>query len=77
MKTFFLLILISLSSLMFGQTEDAWVYFNDKPNAATYLANPLTMLSQRAIDRRIAQGIPFDDKDVPLYPSYVNQISDA
>ncbi len=77
MKSFFLLILISLSSLMFGQTEDAWVYFNDKPNAATYLANPLTMLSQRAIDRRIAQGIPFDDKDVPLYPSYVNQISDA
>lgn len=55
--------------------EDAWVYFTDKPDAAYYLANPLEMLSQRALDRRTAQNIPLDSKDVPIATSYINQIT--
>ncbi len=74
-KLLFLLLLIPY--LISAQTEDAWVYFNDKPNASSYLANPLDMLSQRAIDRRIQQGIALDEKDVPLYPSYVTQIAES
>ncbi len=58
---------------MFSQ-EDAWVYFKDKPNAQTYLDNPLTILTQRALDRRTKQNIPLNLTDVPLEVAYINQI---
>lgn len=61
--------------MSFAQIEDAWVYFNNKPSAATYLANPLTMLTQRALDRRIAQNISLDITDVPVEHSYITQIA--
>ncbi len=57
--------------------EDAWVYFTDKPNASAYFANPLLMLSQRSLDRRTAQNIPLDIKDVPLHAPYVVQVKAA
>lgn len=69
---FYLLILSSLST--YSQLEDAWVYFIDKPNASTYLANPLTMLTQRSLDRRTAQGIALNIQDVPIHQSYIDQI---
>lgn len=71
-KTILLFLLIF--NLGFSQ-EDAWVYFSDKPNAATYLANPLTMLTQRALDRRTAQGIALDNLDVPIAQTYIDQIT--
>ena len=74
MKKTFLLLFLLLSYLGFSQ-EDAWVYFKDKPGAQTYLDNPLTMLSQRALDRRAAQGIAVDGIDVPVYQPYIDQIS--
>ncbi|MDD3005806.1 MAG: peptidase S8, partial [Flavobacterium sp.] len=63
MKKTLLLILLAFN-LGFSQ-EDAWVYFTDKPDAATYLADPLTMLTQRSLDRRTAQGIALNNTDVP------------
>lgn len=72
-KITFLLLLLSVFC-GFAQ-EDAWVYFTDKPDAAYYLANPLEMLSQRALDRRASQNIALDHKDVPIAVSYVNQIT--
>jgi len=60
-----------------AQTEDAWVYFTDKPNAATYFSNPSLMLSQRALNRRTSQNIALDLKDVPLYQNYITQIKNA
>lgn len=70
-KTILLFLLIF--NLGFSQ-EDAWVYFSDKPNAANYLANPLTMLTQRSLDRRTAQGITLDDLDVPIAQTYIDQV---
>ena len=57
--------------------EDAWVYLKNKPNAATFIATPLTMLSQRALDRRTKQDIAIDSKDVPLDATYYLQIKNA
>lgn len=57
--------------------EDAWVYFNDKPNAQTFLENPLSMLTQRALDRRANQGIALDISDVPVEQTYVDNIANA
>lgn len=57
--------------------EHAWVYFNDKPEAAEYLANPLTMLSQKALDRRDNQNISLDFKDVPVSENYLDDITNS
>lgn len=69
-------VLFFVSLTVFAQ-EDAWIYFNDKPDTAYYLANPLQMLSQRALDRRTAQGIGLDETDVPVSIAYVNQVAAA
>lgn len=57
--------------------EDAWVYFNAKPDAQSYFDNPLTMLTQRSLDRRSVQNIPLDFKDVPMYQPYIDQVTAA
>lgn len=54
--------------------EDAWVYFVDKPNFQAYFDAPLLMLSQRSLDRRTAQSIALDMKDVPIFQTYIDQV---
>ena len=72
-QTILLLILLFLQN-GYSQTEDAWVFFTDKPQANSYLSNPLSMLSQRALDRRTRLGISLDILDVPVDDNYLNQI---
>lgn len=74
MKKLFLLFLFLCSVNGFSQ-EDAWVYFKDKPNAQTFIDNPSTMLSQRALDRRTRQSIALDTKDAPIHQIYIDQIT--
>ena len=74
MKKNLLFVLLLVSFFSFSQ-EDAWVYFRDKPNAQSYLNNPLTMLSQRALDRRIMQNIALVVNDVPVHQPYVDLIT--
>lgn len=69
---FFFLLPISFYS---QENEDAWVFIKDKPNSATFLANPLQMLSQRSIDRREKSNIPIDEKDVPIHQVYYNELN--
>lgn len=64
-------------SLAFSQVEDAWVYFKDKPNEASYYATPLNMLSQRALERRARYNIALDFKDIPIEPSYISAVENA
>ncbi|HLF53019.1 S8 family serine peptidase [Flavobacterium sp.] len=73
MKQLLLLISFFSSIITFAQ-EDAWVYFNNKPNAQYYFDNPLQMLSQRALDRRTTQNIPLDLIDIPIHQPYVAQV---
>jgi serine protease AprX len=74
MKKLLFLLVIFFSFSLYAQ-EDAWVYFNNKPNAQFYFDNPLQMLSQRALNRRAVQQIPLDIKDVPIHQPYVDQIA--
>ena len=76
MKKLFPLLAFLISLQVFAQ-EDAWVYLKDKPSSVTYLATPLTMLSQRALDRRTRQSIALDSKDVPVEATYYSQIKSA
>ena len=68
----FFLFLISFSAV---SQEDAWVYFKDKPNAQSFIDNPLTMLTQRALDRRAMQGISLNVNDTPIEQTYIDQIT--
>ena len=69
--------LMFLCSSMLQAQEHAWVYFKDKPNAQTYLSNPLSMLSQRAIDRRNRQNISITTQDVPVDETYVSSVKNS
>jgi hypothetical protein len=73
MKKLLLFLLLTTFFQSYGQ-EDAWLFLKDKPNKATFLANPLTMLSQRALDRRNTQQVALDSLDVPVDETYYNQI---
>lgn len=72
-----LLLLVSVLSISAYAQEDAWVYFTGKPSAQTYLSNPLSMLTQRALDRRAAQNIPLNLQDVPVHQPYIDQVTAA
>lgn len=76
MKKILLISTLLVSAIGFCQ-QDAWVYFNAKPDSQFYLDNPLEMLSQRALDRRAAQNIALDFLDVPIYQPYVDQTASA
>ena len=74
MKKIVLLFLILLANSAFSQ-EDAWVYFNAKPNMQAFFDNPLSELSQRSLDRRTAQNIALDSKDAPMHQPFIDQIT--
>jgi serine protease AprX len=53
------------------------VSFSDKNNTPYTLSNPIAYLSQRAIDRRTAQGVAIDSTDLPLLDAYVQGVLTA
>ncbi|UZO80471.1 S8 family serine peptidase [Aquimarina sp. ERC-38] len=77
MKKFILLVLFCYSSLSFAQVEDAWIYFQDKPNVQDALARPLSILTQKAIDRKARHNTPIDQRDVPVNEKYVATIKNS
>ncbi len=70
-----LVFLFLISSLIGFSQEDAWVYFKDKPDYDTFINNPLSELSQRALDRRLAQNISLVSNDVPIHQAYIDDVS--
>lgn len=52
-----------------------YVQFSDKNNSPYSLSNPSAYLSARAIERRNTFGISCDSTDLPVNPSYINQMS--
>jgi hypothetical protein len=51
-----------------------FVAFTDKNGTPYSIGNPQAFLTQRAIDRRNAQGIPVVESDLPVNPSYIQQV---
>lgn len=70
----FLFLTIGFSLNVFSQQEDAWVYFNDKPNSDISINNPISILTQKAIDRKQAHNIAIDFRDVPVDESYISEV---
>lgn len=76
-KLFSLLIIYFIASQGFSQTEDALVFFADKQDVAFSIANPITILTQEAIDRKTSHNTPIDERDVPLNETYKAAISNT
>lgn len=71
------LIIILFISLNIGAQvapEKYWIQFTDKDNSTFSVANPIAFLSQRAIDRRLAQGVAITAQDFPVNASYISSV---
>ncbi|WP_400077904.1 S8 family serine peptidase [Winogradskyella sp. R77965] len=68
-----MLLLFFLTINSYAQ-EDAWIYLTDKSNVAAALANPITILTQKAIDRKQNHNIPIDQRDVPVNEAYISDL---
>ncbi len=77
MKKLLLLFTIILIQQSYGQTQDAWVFFADKEDVQASIDNPITILTQEAIDRKVLHGTPIDERDVPVNENYITQIKNA
>ncbi len=51
-----------------------WIGFKDKSNNGFDLSNPNEYLSQRAIQRRLDQGVILDSSDLPVSSIYVDSV---
>ena len=54
--------------------EDALVFFQDKENVDTALQNPISILTQKAIDRKLMHNSPIDARDVPVNETYITTL---
>jgi len=69
-----LLSLFIFPFLSFSQIQEAWIYLTDKENVQSSIDNPISILTQRAIDRKNAHGVMIDARDVPVNESYISQL---
>ncbi|PKP24173.1 MAG: serine protease [Bacteroidetes bacterium HGW-Bacteroidetes-2] len=74
MKKISLLFALLLTQIISAQIEDAWVFFADKENVQQSINNPITILSQEALDRKAMNNVPIDARDVPVNENYITQI---
>ncbi len=67
--TFFLAMIVS--TYLNGQDNKYWLELKDKFENPFGIDRPQEFLSDKAIERRLNQGIPIDKKDLPVSPAYI------
>lgn len=72
-----LLVFTCFSFSLFAQVEDAWIYLTDKENVTASINNPISILTQAAIDRKNAHGVAIDARDVPVNETYITQLKNT
>lgn len=72
-----LLVVVLLGATIAKAQQDALVFFADKENVAASIANPISILTQEAIDRKAMHSIAIDVLDVPVNEGYISQIKNA
>lgn len=79
MKKYILLIgILGMSFCLQAQGNKHWVFFSDKgPEAAYHAEHPDQLLSPRGIERRQRQGLPIDQRDIPVSKTYLQQLREA
>lgn len=73
--------LICILFLLAGVTaiaqQDALVFFTDKENVQASLDNPISILTQEALDRKALHNIIIDERDVPVTQAYIDMVKNA
>jgi serine protease AprX len=69
---FSLLFFIELSAQQQGAKY--WVQFTDKLNSPYSISSPENFLSSKCIDRRERLSIGFDERDIPVNQSYIEEV---
>ena len=75
-KLLLVLTILSIQQVV-AQSQDAWVFFADKENVEVYLADPILIMTQEAIDRKALHGTAINERDVPVNENYITQIKNA
>lgn len=60
-----------------AQTQDALVFFADKENVDASINNPISIMTQDAIDRKMLHNTPIDERDVPVNETYIDLVQAA
>jgi len=76
MKKIIFVSILLFQFCVFSQ-EDAWVYITDKQDVVNSIANPTTIFTQKAIDRKAKHGVVIDERDVPVNESYITLLKNA
>jgi serine protease AprX len=76
MKKIVLLLAIFASPFVYAQ-QDALVFLLDKEDVATSIANPISIMTQDAIDRKTLQNTSIDERDVPVNEVYITQLKNT
>jgi hypothetical protein len=77
MKNLLLVGVLFLSQCLVAQTQDAWVFFTDKEDVQISIDNPISIMTQEAIDRKAMHGVVIDERDVPVNEAYIAQVKAA
>ncbi|GAA0872083.1 S8 family serine peptidase [Gangjinia marincola] len=77
MRSFTILFVLSITWFTHAQTQDAWVFFTDKEDVQASINNPISILTQEALDRKQLHNISIDERDVPVNETYIQQIKNA
>lgn len=73
-KFAFLILFVNVFLCLPAQNYTFWVAFSDKENSPYSLDNPLEYLTERALQRRLKQGLSVDETDLPVNPFYVDSL---
>ncbi|HET9487168.1 MAG TPA: peptidase S8, partial [Chryseosolibacter sp.] len=60
-----------------AQENRYMVFFRDKAGTPYTTSKPIEFLSDKAIDRRLKQGIDIVERDLPVQPAYVDGVRNA
>lgn len=74
-RTFSWIICMLIPLGAFAQLE-GWLYFSAKPEAVNQLADPQHFLSQRALERRLANQIDLNHQDAPIHQPYLQAVTE-
>jgi subtilisin family serine protease len=77
---FSLFLLFTFYAINSAYTEEIAMYrlqLNDKGSSHYSIDRPEEFLSQKSIDRRIKQGFPVDETDLPIDPAYFEAIAET
>lgn len=77
-RVFFIVCLVFLSTTLLLAQKDRYVFFlKDKTGTTFTLNEPLKFLSPAALERRIRNNIALIQNDLPVSPSYLQEIRNA